>query len=126
MQTSESGSRGQNVIVDMAEGSGEHSPMIENSASQTTSNNKIVSIVACSRDRMEAYAENPPNLESASEIEVYPRVRRRRHSNTEVSIVKIFSLASDKAVDMGENDKASDEDAISVNFAASWERERYF
>ncbi|KAK6249865.1 hypothetical protein SCA6_003870 [Theobroma cacao] len=63
------------------------------------------------------YAENPPNLESASgkcmynkelsdvpsipfasetnfaEIEVHPRVRRRRHSDTEVSIDKILSLA---------------------------------
>ncbi|KAK6263943.1 hypothetical protein SCA6_019377 [Theobroma cacao] len=98
---------------------------------------------------MKDYAENPPNLESAlgkcmhnkelsdvssfpsfsrtkfTEIEVHPRVRHRRQSDTKTSIDKIFSLASDKTVDMWDNDKASDEDAISVNFAASWERERY-
>ncbi|KAK6231960.1 hypothetical protein SCA6_002033 [Theobroma cacao] len=79
---------------------------------------------------MEDYAENPPNLESASgkcmynkelsdvpsfpsvsgtncaEIEVHPRVQHRRHSDTELSIDKIFSLASDKTMDMGQNDEA--------------------
>ncbi|EOY21564.1 Uncharacterized protein TCM_013382 [Theobroma cacao] len=103
--------------VDKLEGSGEHNPHTEKSATQTIYNNKSVSIVACPSDRMEAYAENPPNLESASgkcmynkelndvpsipfasetnfaEIEVHPRVRRRRHSDTEVSIDKILSLA---------------------------------
>ncbi|EOX99995.1 Uncharacterized protein TCM_009211 [Theobroma cacao] len=61
-----------------------------------------------------------------TEIEVHPRVQHRRHSDTEVSIDKIFSLASDKAVDIGENDEASNEDAMSVNFVASWECGKYF
>ncbi|KAK6249856.1 hypothetical protein SCA6_003861, partial [Theobroma cacao] len=134
-QMAESKEGGQTGPMDTLEGSGEHSPIIEKS--QTTGNNKLVSIVACSRDRIEAYAENPPNMEPVSDkcmynkeisdvpsvsfvsetnfanIEVHPRIRRRRHSNTEVSIDEILSLASDKAVDMGENDEASDEDAIS-------------
>ncbi|EOY21243.1 Uncharacterized protein TCM_012656 [Theobroma cacao] len=61
-----------------------------------------------------------------TEIEVHPKIRHRRHSDIEVSIDKILSFASNKAVDMGKNDEDSDEDAISVNFAASWERERYY
>ncbi|KAK6228927.1 hypothetical protein SCA6_017878 [Theobroma cacao] len=98
---------------------------------------------------MEGQADIPPTQESASgkcmhnkelsdvpsflfsetkfiEIEVHPRIQRRRHSDTEVSIDEILSFASDKAVDMGENDEDLDEDAISVNFTASWERERYY
>ncbi|KAK6228239.1 hypothetical protein SCA6_000579 [Theobroma cacao] len=92
---------GQTGPVDMLEGSREYSPNTEKSATQTTNNNKSVSTVAHPSDRMEAYAENPPNLESVSEIEVHPRVRLRRHSNTEVLIDKILSLASDRVVDMG-------------------------
>lgn len=89
---------------------------------------------ACSHDRMEDNVDNSPNLESASskcmhnkklsnipfvpsfsgtnytKIEVHPRVRRQRHLDIEVSIDKIFNLVSDKVVDMGENDEASDED----------------
>ncbi|EOY03113.1 Uncharacterized protein TCM_017591 [Theobroma cacao] len=72
-----------------------------------------------------------PSFPSFSEtkftkIRVHPRIRRKRHSDTEVSIDKILSFASDKAVDMGENNEDSDEDAILVNFVASWERERYY
>ncbi|KAK6228337.1 hypothetical protein SCA6_000677, partial [Theobroma cacao] len=111
MADSEEG--GQTGPVDMLESNGEHSPIIERSASQTTSENKFVSIAACPQDRMEAYIENPPNLESASKIKIHPRVRRRRHSDTEISIDKILSLALDKAMNMGENDEASDEDTIS-------------
>ncbi|EOY26460.1 Uncharacterized protein TCM_028131 [Theobroma cacao] len=58
-------------------------------------------------------------LQIWSPFRVHPRVRHRRYSDTKVSVDKIFNLASDKAVDMEENDEASDEDAISVNFAAS-------
>ncbi|KAK6259858.1 hypothetical protein SCA6_014332, partial [Theobroma cacao] len=110
--------------VDTLEGSGEHSPDTEKSASQTTDNNKSVSTFACSRDRMEAYAKNPPNLESVSDkcmynkelsdvssvlfvsetnfvkIKIYFRIRYRRHLDSEISINKIFILASDKAIDM--------------------------
>ncbi|EOY03632.1 Uncharacterized protein TCM_018721 [Theobroma cacao] len=146
----ESGLGGQNESMDMMKGSGKHSPITEQSVSQTkilADNNRVALTVECSRERMKYYAENPPNLESASgkcmynkelsdvpfiptvsetnfvEIEVHPRVRRRRHSDIEISIDKIFSLTLDKAVDIRENDEASDEDSISVNFAASWERE---
>ncbi|EOY32587.1 Uncharacterized protein TCM_040582 [Theobroma cacao] len=129
---------------------GEHSPINGTNASQTTGYNKIILTVACSSERLEDYAENPLNLESATgkcmynkelsdvpsfptfpgtnfaKIEVHPRVRRRRHSDTEISIDKIFSLTSDKVEDIEGYDEASDEDSISVNFATSWERERYF
>ncbi|EOY32178.1 Uncharacterized protein TCM_039766 [Theobroma cacao] len=149
----ESGSRGQNVIYDMAEGTGECSPLGGQRACQKgreNGHNRVISYEACSREKMEGHADYLPAQESASskclhnkelsyvpsipsssgtkfiEIEIHPRVRRRRHSDTEVSIDKILSLASDKAMDMGENDESSDEDAISVNFAASWERKRYY
>ncbi|EOY18934.1 Uncharacterized protein TCM_043452 [Theobroma cacao] len=65
-QMADSEEGGQTGPVDMLESNGEHSPIIERSASQTTSENKFVSIAACPQDRMEAYIENPPNLESAS------------------------------------------------------------
>ncbi|EOY26581.1 Uncharacterized protein TCM_028416 [Theobroma cacao] len=79
---------------------------------------------------MEGHANNPPAQESSSgkctynkelsdvssfptvfeinfaKIEVHPRVRRKRHSDTEISIDKILSLTSDKAVNIGENDEA--------------------
>ncbi|KAK6241871.1 hypothetical protein SCA6_007260 [Theobroma cacao] len=148
MAENEAGS--QSGPMDTLEGSGEHSPIIEKNASQTTDNNQIAITVASPRERIKDYAENPPNFESASgkcmynkeqsdvlsipsvseikfaKIEVHQRVRRRRHFDTEVSIDKLFNLTSDKAMDMRENDEVSDEDSISVNFAASWERERYF
>lgn len=41
----ESGPRGQNYSMDMMEGSGEHSPIIKESANQTIDNNKFVPIV---------------------------------------------------------------------------------
>ncbi|EOY03114.1 Uncharacterized protein TCM_017598 [Theobroma cacao] len=131
--------------------SGEYSPIMGPGAVQTGSENgnvRITSSEACSCGKMEDYAENPPNLESTSskcmynkelsdvpsfpsvsgtnftKIEIHPKVPRRRHSDTELSIDKILSLASDKAVDMWENDEALDDDAILVNFATSWERER--
>ncbi|KAK6259856.1 hypothetical protein SCA6_014330 [Theobroma cacao] len=78
----------------MVEGSGEYSPIVGSSACQTRSENghiRVISSKACSCDRMKDYAENSPNLELAS--------------------------ASDKVVDMGENDEASDEDAISFTVA---------
>ncbi|KAK6249891.1 hypothetical protein SCA6_003896, partial [Theobroma cacao] len=53
----ESEPRGQNYSMDMMEGK---------SANQTTDNNKFVPIVVSLRDIMEAYVENPPNLEFAS------------------------------------------------------------
>ncbi|KAK6240272.1 hypothetical protein SCA6_005661 [Theobroma cacao] len=151
-QTSKSGLGVQHLSMDNLEGSGEYSPSIGQGTSKTVSNkfeqpneqpNK-------SCERMEGQANIPPTQESASgkcmhnkelsdvpsfpssletkftEIEVHPRMRRMRHSDTEVSVDTRLSFASDKAVDMGENDEDSDEDAISVNFAASWERESYY
>ncbi|KAK6263669.1 hypothetical protein SCA6_019103 [Theobroma cacao] len=100
-KTIENGSGGQNMTVDMAEGSGEYSLIVGPSACQIKGANghiRVISSETCSRDKLKAYAENPPNLE--------------------------FASASDKAVDMWENDEDSNEDDISVNFAASWERER--
>ncbi|XP_017981035.1 PREDICTED: uncharacterized protein LOC108663048 [Theobroma cacao] len=47
-------------------------------------------------------------------MEVHPLARCRRHSDTAASIGKIISLASEKAVEMGENDGISDEDSISI------------
>ncbi|KAK6231924.1 hypothetical protein SCA6_001997 [Theobroma cacao] len=94
----DNGSGGQNVTVDMAEGSGEYRPIVGSSACQTENVNghiRVISSEPCSHDKMNNYAKNPPNMESTS----------------------------DKAVDRWDNDEASDEDAISVNFAASWERE---
>ncbi|KAK6263956.1 hypothetical protein SCA6_019390, partial [Theobroma cacao] len=64
MAESEEGS--QTGPVDTLEGSGEHNPNTEKSATQTTNNNKSASIVACPSDRIEVYAENPPNLEFVS------------------------------------------------------------
>ncbi|EOY25447.1 Uncharacterized protein TCM_016753 [Theobroma cacao] len=144
-QTSENAMGVQHVSMANIEGSGEYSPPIGQGTSKTVSSilgqpneqhNK-------SRERMEGQADIPPTQESAlgkcmhnkelsdvpsfpslsetkfTEIEVHPRIRHRRHSDIEVSIDKILSFASDKAVDMRENDEDSDEDAISMNFTAS-------
>ncbi|EOY17297.1 Uncharacterized protein TCM_036445 [Theobroma cacao] len=102
-QMPEHGPADQNVLEEMLEGSGEHSPIDGQGTSQIRGiddHQQIVSSEASSRERIEGHANTPPTQESAS--------------------------ASDKAMDMGKNDEDSDEDAISVNFAASWERERYF
>ncbi|EOY00107.1 Uncharacterized protein TCM_009618 [Theobroma cacao] len=97
--------------------------------------NQVDSTVACPRERMESYDDNPSYLESASskftynkevsvvpsfsrtnlaELKVHPLVWHRRHLNTAASIGRIISLASEKAVDMGENDGVFDDDSISV------------
>ncbi|KAK6241940.1 hypothetical protein SCA6_007329 [Theobroma cacao] len=65
----QSGLRGQHVSVDMLEGNGEHSPIDEHGASQSrslTGHNQVDSTVACPRERMEGYDDNPSYLESAS------------------------------------------------------------
>ncbi|KAK6246485.1 hypothetical protein SCA6_009575 [Theobroma cacao] len=90
--------------------------------------------LSLSSERMEGNETNPPTSEFASgkcrynkeisvipsfsgthslEMEVHPLARCRRHSDTAASIGKIISLASEKAVEMGENDGISDEDSIS-------------
>lgn len=52
------------------------------------------------------------------EMEVHPLVPRKRNSDTAVSIGKITSLASEEAMEMGENDGISDDDSISISYAA--------
>ncbi|EOY26464.1 Uncharacterized protein TCM_028142 [Theobroma cacao] len=89
-------------------------------------NSKNISIKLPTRVAMSQHGDGHQLEHVGVEIEVHPLVRRKRHSDTKISIDKIFSLTSDKAVDIRENDEASDEDSISVNFAASWECERYF
>ncbi|KAK6241950.1 hypothetical protein SCA6_007339 [Theobroma cacao] len=121
-QIPKSGSGGKNVSVDMLEGSGEHSPIDGQGASQTRSlakHNRVDSTVACPRERMEGYDDNPPNLESTSgtnpvELEVHRLVWHRRHSDTATSIGRIISSASEEAMDMGENDGVFDDNFISV------------
>ncbi|KAK6246678.1 hypothetical protein SCA6_009768 [Theobroma cacao] len=138
-QRAESGLGGQNVSVYMLEGSGEHSPMGEQDASQTKSlggNNRAVLETICPQERMADLIDNPPTQESASgnciynkklsdihsisgtnstEFEVHPRVRHKRHSETGASIRKILSLALEEAVNMGENYEVSDDDFISAS-----------
>ncbi|KAK6246495.1 hypothetical protein SCA6_009585, partial [Theobroma cacao] len=46
------------------------------------------------------------------EMEVHPLMRRRRNSDTVISTGKITSLASEEAMEMGENDGISDDDSI--------------
>ncbi|KAK6263934.1 hypothetical protein SCA6_019368, partial [Theobroma cacao] len=99
----ENGSGGQNESADTLEGSGEYSPMIGQCASKCMHNRElsdVLSIPIVSRTNF-------------AEIEIHPRVLRKRHVDTEISFDKIFSLTLDKAVDIGENDEASDEDSIS-------------
>ncbi|KAK6270222.1 hypothetical protein POUND7_007327 [Theobroma cacao] len=71
----QNGSEGQNVTVDMAEGSGEYSPIVGSSACQTKSANghiRVNSSEACLHDKMNDYTKNPPNMESASGKLVVP------------------------------------------------------
>ncbi|WRX14697.1 Reverse transcriptase domain - like 10 [Theobroma cacao] len=148
-QTSKSGMGVQHLSMDNLEESGEYNPSIGQGTSKTVSNifEQPTEQPNKSHERTEGQANIPLTQESASgkcmhnkelsdvpsfpssletkftEIEVHPRIRRRRHSDTEVSVDTKLSFASDKAVDMGENNEHSDEDAITVNFAASWEGE---
>ncbi|KAK6231955.1 hypothetical protein SCA6_002028 [Theobroma cacao] len=110
-QLTESVPGGPNTVVDTIEGSGEHN-LTEDSHNQTASK------LTRSKARKGDDDVNPPTSESASgthsvEMEVHPLVRRRRNSDTTVSIGKINSLASEEAMEMGENDGISDDDSIS-------------
>ncbi|KAK6256010.1 hypothetical protein SCA6_017315, partial [Theobroma cacao] len=74
--------------------------------------------MACPCERMEGYDDNLPNLEFASgtnpvELEVHPLLWHKGHLDTATLIGRIISLASEEAVDMGENDGVSDDDSIS-------------
>ncbi|EOY03450.1 Uncharacterized protein TCM_018528 [Theobroma cacao] len=136
-QISESGLKSQNVSVDMLEGSGEHSSIDGQGASQIrclVGHNWVDSTMACPCERMEGYDDNLPNLEFASgkfmynkklstvppfsgtnpvELEVHPLLWHKGHLDTATLIGRIISLASEEAVDMGENDGVSDDDSIS-------------
>ncbi|KAK6254268.1 hypothetical protein SCA6_015573 [Theobroma cacao] len=129
--------RGEQIMpVDMLEGSGDYSPINEQRASPTrlSEQNWANSITGNSSERVPGYTDEPPNLESASgkclyntemshipsvsetqyaELEVHPLVRQRRHSDTSASLGRM-EIASEEAVDMGENDGVSEEDSISI------------
>ncbi|KAK6265165.1 hypothetical protein SCA6_020599 [Theobroma cacao] len=137
-QLPESGPENSNTVVDTIEGSGEHNPTEGKGASQTWSqdgHNQTASKLTRSSARKGETEFNPPTSESASgkclynkeisaipslsgnhsvEMEVHPLVRRRRNSDTAISIGKITNLASEEAMEMGENDGISDDDSISL------------
>ncbi|EOY21198.1 Uncharacterized protein TCM_012582 [Theobroma cacao] len=112
----------------MLEGSGKHNSMNRQGDSQTRGSdghNRVDSTVACPRDRTKGYDDNPPNLESAlvkgnnhAELQVHPRERHKRHSDSAVPFLKTVSSTTKDAIVMGGNEGDSDEDSISISFAA--------
>ncbi|EOY21546.1 Uncharacterized protein TCM_013313 [Theobroma cacao] len=83
-------------------GNGNNSPTLESTSGKYMYNKEISVVLSFSGTH-------------SLEMEVHPLVRRKRHSDNAASIGKIISLASEEAVEMGENYGISDEDSISIN-----------
>ncbi|KAK6229057.1 hypothetical protein SCA6_018008 [Theobroma cacao] len=135
-QMAESGSEGQNMSVDVIEGSEEFNPIAGEADSQTghqAGHIRATSNLAYSCEWMEGNENNPPTLESASdkcvynneisayhsflgthslEMGVHSLVRCRRHSDTTASIRKIISqdeeVLSDQAYSVDSERQADD------------------
>ncbi|EOY06960.1 Uncharacterized protein TCM_021522 [Theobroma cacao] len=103
-------------LVDTREGSGEHVPIEEEG--KRKEDNDLISPNMESASSKCLFNKEPSDIPSFSgnsqaEVEVHPRERRRRHSDTAIPLRNSLSSATEEAIVLGGNDEDSDGDSIS-------------